>query len=101
MGFIKFHDAKAEETLAGNGDQVILADNVLNVTATANTCQIGYAVLGESGAQIDCVITSTGNGTAIKAKVLAALKLVDGGGNVVMDMADTATTTATVYNGFA
>jgi hypothetical protein len=101
MSFVKFHDAAAETALAGNGDQVFGADSVLSVVATANACAIGYTVLGDGGAQIDCVITSTGNGTKIKAKVLEALRLVDGGGNVVMDMTDTATSTVTAYNGFA
>tara|TARA_R100001509_G_scaffold121077_1_gene75192 strand:- start:258 stop:563 length:306 start_codon:yes stop_codon:yes gene_type:complete len=101
MSFIKFHDAAAEAALAGNGDQIILADNVLNVSASANACTIGYLLLGASEGQVDCTINSTGNGTKIKAKVLDALRLVDGGGNVVMDMSDTATTSITGYNGFA
>ena len=101
MGFIKFHDAAAETALAGNGDQIFPSDPVLSVTAAANTCTIGFLASDGTDTQIQCVITSTGNGPAIKGKVLDALKLVDGGGNVVMDMADTATTSATAYNGYS
>ena len=101
MGFVKFFDQAAETTLAGNGNQIFPSDAVLNVTAAANTCTIGFLASDGTDTQIECVITSTGNGPAIKGKVLDALRAVDGGGNVEMDMTDTETTTATAYNGYS
>ena len=97
MGYILFYDA------AAGADEVINLSGLLNVTASTNAVSIGYQVgdADGAGAQATIDITSTGNGAAIKSKILAAIRLVDGGGSTVIDMTDTATTTATAVNGFA
>jgi hypothetical protein len=95
MGYIKFYDASA------SSDQVINLDNLAIVNAAANQCFVSYQLLAGDDSVISLLITSTGNGPAIRDKVIEAIGRVDGGGITTMDMSDTATTSPTVLDGVA
>jgi hypothetical protein len=95
MGYIKFYDA------ALGADQVINLDNLGIVQGLANECDIQYQLLASDDSVIYLKITSTGNGVAIRDKVIEAISRVDGGGMTTIDMSDTATTSPTVLEGIA
>ncbi len=93
MGYIKFYDA------AFGGDQIIFLGNAIKIDSTTNDCSITYGLLASDDSAISLIIYSTGNGSAIRAKIIEAIGKVDGGGITTMDMSDTATTQATDLNG--
>ena len=95
MGYIKFYDA------ALGADQVINLDNFGFVQGIANECNIQYQLLASDDSVIFLKITSTGNGVAIRNKVIDAISKVDGGGITTIDMSDTATTAVTELSGIA
>ncbi len=93
MGYIKFYDA------ALGADQIIFLDNAIKIDSSTNDCAITYGLLADDGSAVSLIIYSTGNGSAIRAKIIEAIGKVDGGGITTMDMSDTATTQATDLNG--
>tara|TARA_Y100000385_G_C12574626_1_gene417834 strand:- start:60 stop:347 length:288 start_codon:yes stop_codon:yes gene_type:complete len=95
MGYIKFYDA------ALGADQVINLDKLAFVEALTNECNIQYQLLASDDSVIYLNITSTGNGVAIRNKVIDAISRVDGGGITTIDMSDTATTAVTQLLGIA
>lgn len=95
MGYIKFYDA-----VLGT-DQVINLDNLAFVQGLPNECNIQYQLLAGDDSVIYLRITSTGNGLAIRNKVIEAIGRVDGGGMTTINMSDTATTLATELMGIA
>ena len=95
MGYIKFYDA------AATSDAIISLDNLAIVTSAANACFVTYQLLASDDSAISLLITSTGNGAAIRDKVIEAIGRVDGGGITTMDMSDTATTAVTSLDGVA
>ncbi len=95
MGYIKFYDA------ALGADQVINLNLLGFVQGLTDECNIQYQLLASDDSVIYLRITSTGNGEAIRDKVIDAISKVDGGGITTIDMSDTATTTATELQGIA
>lgn len=95
MGYIKFYDA------ALGTDQVINLDNLAFVYGLANQCDIQYQLLASDDTVISLKISSTGNGLAIRDKIIEAISRIDGGGMTTIDMSDTPTTSATQLDGIA
>ena len=70
-------------------EEVVFLDGVVKIAGAANTCTISYG----NAALSSVVITSASNGVEITKRVKAAIKKVDGGGGVAVDMSGVATTT--------